>query len=67
MPTLQDATDAPDATLCPVMFGVTEGDSGEMRDMSISLTVSLETARCGIDMMDALRAGEMLRHPWRNA
>jgi len=66
MPTLKDAVPAPDADLCPIMFGVTEGDSGKMKGMSICLSVSIETRSCTIDMMEALRAGEMLRHPWRN-
>jgi hypothetical protein len=66
VPTLKDAVPAPDADLCPIMFGVTEGDSGRMKDMSICLSVSIETRSCTIDMMEALRAGEMLRHRWRN-
>lgn len=59
--------DAPEAELCPIMFSVGEGDCGDMRGLSIGLRTSHQMCDGRIDVLESLRAGALLRQPWRNA
>lgn len=59
--------EAPHADLCPIMFCVHEGDSGSLGRTSIGLGTCSQTWTPRIDVMEGLRAGAMLKRPWRNA
>lgn len=56
------AIDAPHEEMSPIVYHVSEGDSGEMAGMSIGLYTAMRMVPGDATPMDALRAGWTLQH-----